>query len=197
MGKSLARYGALTRATIMLTLLACACAPDRGEGSEEAQPTSEAASQAAANATAEAASSAAPVKPDDRGVADPSTYISSVYARYAASDPPAPDNHPFSPDLRRLIDADRSEEQGGVGRLDFDYWIDGQDYEVEGVDVAAIPQSDPARQVIVARFSNMGTEVVNHFHFQKLGSRWFIEDVRNIAGPGGGWSLSGILKDES
>jgi hypothetical protein len=128
-----------------------------------------------------------------KGVADPVAYVRSIYDTYLASREPQDPSAAYSPALQALIEADRKEAGGEVGRLDFDPWINGQDWEIASVDVREEAASGGGR-IVVARFSNMGTRTENRFSFTRAGDKWLIDDIENVGGPADThWRLKQLL----
>ena len=130
-----------------------------------------------------------------RGVEDPRGFVENVYATAldGQGDPAA---NVYSDRLRALF-ADESSDAGGeIGRLDFDYWTSAQDYQVSNVRVTeeeVYGRSD--RRIVIASFLNYDVPVTNRFYFERVGGRWFLDDVRNVAAQAeGGWTLSLLLK---
>ncbi|HEX8667317.1 MAG TPA: DUF3828 domain-containing protein [Allosphingosinicella sp.] len=130
---------------------------------------------------------------NDKGVADPVAYVRSIYDSYLASRDPVDPSGAYSPGLQALIEKDREEAGGEVGRLDFDPWINGQDWEIASVDL----REEPARgggRTVVARFKNMDAATENRFSFVKAGDKWLIDDIENVGGPADThWRLRQIL----
>jgi hypothetical protein len=148
---------------------------------------------AAAPATAsEAAISEASAGP---GVKDPVAYVRSIYRQYETGSAPTDANFDYSPGLRALIAAAENEQKDEPGRLDFDFWIAGQDWVIKDLKISELPSSEKSR-VVVARFKNQSVPVLLHFHFIPQGGKWFLDDVENLAGPAENrWRLRKILTE--
>ena len=131
---------------------------------------------------------AAPTRIDD-----PLTFVRGVYAHYAnnKSTNYAPPNDIYTPRLQALIRDDRRRAKGEVGCLDFDFWVDGQDWSIKNVSVTAGPAAED-RQTIIAKFVNLDSPEEIQFDFRKIAGRWLLDDVHSRKASG--WTLSAILK---
>jgi hypothetical protein len=135
-----------------------------------------------------------------RGVDDPRAFVAATYAAYArrANDPPAEPAHAYSPRLRALFAGYERWARAHddlVGSLDFDWWVNAQDWEISGVAVTAGP-GGANRRTILARWTNYGRRDSSNFLFVRIGRRWYLDDVVN--GPGSqpdGWTLSALLRE--
>ena len=132
-------------------------------------------------------------------VDDPRAFVARTYAAYAraANDPPAEPHHAYSPRLRGLFAAygrwARAHDDL-VGSLDFDWWVNAQDWAIEGAAVTELP-AGRGRRTIVARWTNYGRTDSSRFLFVRIGSRWYLDDVVNGSGHGDdGWTLSALLR---
>ncbi|HYE46982.1 MAG TPA: hypothetical protein VEA44_14560 [Caulobacter sp.] len=140
--------------------------------------------------------------------AEPKVIVAEVYAALVKeqgrpTDDMGPGYNPpddiYAPALAKAFkdeDADRGDE---IGRLDFFYWVNGQDWELTGIEIEErTVWRRPDRRVVTVAFQNFGEENLLAFYFQKIGGRWLIDDVESIdvvEGEGGSdWTLSLILK---
>ena len=132
-------------------------------------------------------------------VGDPRAFVASTYARYAraANDPPAEPAHAYSPRLRALFAAYERWARAHddlVGALDFDWWVNAQDWEISDVAVTAGP-GGANRRTVLARWVNYGRADSSRFLFVRIGRRWYLDDVVNGTGGGDqGWTLSALLR---
>lgn len=134
-------------------------------------------------------------RPEGPGVRDPLGFVRAVYAGYAGNSAAAPPAYPTGAYSPRLAQAFEAAGADGAA-LDFNYWVNGQDWELSDVNVAEAPPPAPERRIILARFRNMGNPVVNRFEFIRAGERWQLDEV--VAEPQGdtpGWRLSELLED--
>ena len=106
----------------------------------------------------------------------------------------------FSPRLRSYFALEEQDAGDEVGRVDFNIFTGTQDGTIANVKVVAkdVEQAKAPRQVIVATFTNEGVPSEIRYYFEKIGDRWFLDD---ISSPGDGkpdgmppWTLSTVLK---
>jgi hypothetical protein len=85
----------------------------------------------------------------------------------------------FTPELAALYGADikEVEETGEIGRLDFDPFINGQDWVVDSVDVE-VQETGPETAIGEARFSNFDADSVVRYDLVKTADGWRIDDIR-------------------
>jgi hypothetical protein len=127
-------------------------------------------------------------------IADPVAFVKKNYQILAADKPTPDDPSIFTPRLKALFDLEKKDAGGEVGRLDFDYWTNGQDWKISNVAVTAVPvEGAKDREVVIATFHNIDRQDEIHFYFEKSGGRWLLDDVRAAKG-GEPWTLSLILK---
>jgi hypothetical protein len=125
---------------------------------------------------------------------DPVKFVSVLYAKMAAatSASPAPEDI-YTPRLASLFALEQKEAGGEVGRIDFDFWSNAQDWQLSGVKVSAVPvEGAKDREVVIAKFRNFGKRQEIHFYFEKTPSGWLLDDARSLEGET--WTLSLILK---
>ncbi len=115
---------------------------------------------------------------------------------------PLPERLPYS---KRLAAAFAAEEaridtyQEPIGRLDFDYVVDGQDaliteVEIKEYDVRGGIPADPDRKVVTAKFKNFGAPVSLSYYWVKEDGAWVVDEVVSDGSPDNrGWVLSLIL----
>lgn len=176
----------------MAALAAAGCsqaaAPNAANGTAvTAAPPAPAAAKAAAPAAAA------------RGVDDPRGFVERTYRNYMRG-PDAPIEWPafaYSDRLKALFDDyDRwqHQHQDEVGSLDFDWWINAQDWELSDVVVTDRPDGAD-RTTEIARFRNSGSAEEIHFLFVRQNGRWYLDDVVQGSGHGeDGWTLSALLR---
>ena len=122
---------------------------------------------------------------------DPVDLIVAIYATYRADN-----NQPGLPDvysrrLQDLLDADRKNTPAGeVGKVDWDVFIDGNDWQLSDVRVVRIAQTAKHAQVR-ARFNNHNEPCENLFDLVYERGRWRIDDIQSMRKPR--WVLSKIL----
>jgi hypothetical protein len=127
---------------------------------------------------------------------DPVKFVSGLYAKMAASSEKRPYAAPddiYTPRLASLFALDLREAGGEVGRMDFDFWSNAQDWQLSAVKVHAVPVDGAKdREVVVATFKNFGDAQELHFYFEKTKAGWLLDDARSLKGEA--WTLSLILK---
>lgn len=181
----------------VLAATVSACGSSTGDAQKNETPAP--AANVAAPASPASAAAPAPAESAERGVEDPRAFVESTYEAYNV-DPDAPPEEPafaYSERLRRLFEAYEDwarQHDDLVGSLDFDWWMNAQDWGPVEVQLAEEPEGAD-RRTIVARFSNYGTPVVNRFRFVREGERWYLDDVVNGDGAAEGWTLSQLLEE--
>ncbi len=131
---------------------------------------------------------------------DAKRLLETIYKTYAGKAADGLDFHGeakakryFSPDTVRLLARDRKEAKGEVGRLDFDPFINGQDWEVTTVAVAVeATGADTARGTV--RLTNIGKPQVVTHDLARTPNGWRIHDIR---WPGTKATLRSILSRPS
>ena len=125
---------------------------------------------------------------------DPKTVVTEDYKRYVAAQKgheySAPEDI-YTARLAKLIRDDRKKAHGEVGCLDFDFWVNGQDWELKDVAVTS-EDAGADRKAVIAKFLNTGDPQEVHFEFQRVAGRWLLDEVRSLKGEK--WTLSQILK---
>lgn len=126
----------------------------------------------------------------------PVAVITTIYKAYQ----PAPANGPniagvYSTRLQGLIDADaKSTPEGEVGKIDWDVFVNGQDWELSDLKIALVSENGD-RAEVSASFNNLGEPKEMLFDLAREGGRWLIDDVQSIK-PGERWTMSKILKGD-
>jgi hypothetical protein len=110
-------------------------------------------------------------------ITDPAAFVTEVY----------------TPRLEALFAADDRRRHGEVGCIDFVFWVNGQDWELNNVSVTSqdVP-GHPDRRLVIATFMSIGTPEEIHFDFQRIGGRWLLDDAQSLRGER--WTLSTLLK---
>ena len=135
-----------------------------------------------------------------RGVTDPRAFVAAQYVAYQtpATEPIQWPTYAFSDRLRSLFDAYDAwarQHEDLVGSLDFDWWVNAQDWILSNVQVSETARS-AERRTVSARFTNAGRSDEVRFLFVRQGERWFLDDAIEGTGSGdGGWTLSALLQE--
>jgi Protein of unknown function (DUF3828) len=121
--------------------------------------------------------------------------VEAIYAAYKAKnangvllDTDAAVRRYFEPKLAALIIKDRKEARGEVGKLDFDPFIDAQDWEIDTVNIA-IREVAPDKTSATVSFKNLGEPHSVVLDLVKLKAGWRIADIT--------WDRKHALGDET
>ena len=137
------------------------------------------------------ASSAAAGSAHAQAAADPVELIVAIYETYLADNdsPGLPDV--YSRRLQGLLDAEQKNTPAGEsGKVDWDVFIDGNDWVLSDVGIARVMQSGKHAQVR-ARFKNHNSPREILFDLVEEGGLWRIDEVQSLRKPR--WILSKIL----
>jgi hypothetical protein len=122
---------------------------------------------------------------------DPVSLIKAIYKTYETDDPGLP--HVYSKRLQALVEKDERETpEGEVGRIDWDVFIDGQDWRLTGLNIALVAKS-AARAQVRARFKNFDHPCDMLFDLVLEDGHWRIDEVTKTLKPR--WTMSKILTD--
>src|ERR1700722_15956512 len=99
---------------------------------------------------------------------DPVKFVSGLYAKLAAPNSVAAPDDIYTPRLAGLFALESKDAGGEVGRMDFDFWTNAQDWDLSGVKVTGQPvEGAKDREVVIARFKNFHKPEEIHFYFEK------------------------------
>jgi hypothetical protein len=121
---------------------------------------------------------------------DAVTLITAIYKTYETDQAELP--HVFSKRLQALIDKDEKEAQGGVGRIGWDVFIDGQDWKLTELKITPVSQTSSQAQVR-ATFKNFDKPSDLLFDLVLEDGHWRIDDIQKTLKPR--WTMSKILTD--
>ena len=126
---------------------------------------------------------------------DPKAIVTAMYAQMVKTkDYNLPDGT-YTARLAKLFADDTADggRGGGVGRLDWDPWVNGQDFEIKDVKVTArADEFRKDRQIVEVNMIDFGKPMRVYFYFERVAGGWQIDDIR---WPGkDGWTLSLVLK---
>lgn len=123
----------------------------------------------------------------------PDALLQAFYARYLAADADFSDDGAFrSSGLQALYDADaEATPDGEMGALDFDPFIDGQDWEITDLQIGAAGIAGDYASADVT-FKNFGEERTLSYDMVKEDGGWKIDDVASKT-PGNEYRLSEIF----
>jgi len=122
----------------------------------------------------------------------PKALLNSIYESYSTDSFPEDGEEIYSARLKRLFAADRERTpEGEVGALDFDPFVNGQDYDLSDLII-----EEPAVAGDIAsstvRFVNLGEKNVLVISMVRETDGWKVDDVESIEGEVQ-WKLSEIL----
>jgi hypothetical protein len=122
---------------------------------------------------------------------DPVSLIKAIYKTYE-EDKPQP-KHIYSKRLQALIDKDEKETpEGMVGRIDWDVFVDGQDWKLTELNITLVSKSADKAQVR-ATFKNFDHASNMLFDLVREDGHWRVDDVTKTLPPR--WTMSKILLD--
>jgi len=123
---------------------------------------------------------------------DPLSLIEAIYKTYQTDNPGLP--HIYSKRLHALIDKDEKETpESMVGRIDWDVFVDGQDWKLTELKIALVSKSADKAQVR-ATFKNFGEPSNQLFDLVREDGHWRIDDITKTLPPR--WTMSKILLDD-
>ena len=126
-------------------------------------------------------------------IADPTTFVRTTYQKLAKDQNYAPPEDIYTPRLAALIALEKKEAGGEVGRIDFEFWTNAQDWSLKDVKVSGEPvEGTKDREVVTAKFKNIDRNEEIHFYFEKTKTGWQLDDASSASKDG--WTLSLILK---
>jgi hypothetical protein len=124
---------------------------------------------------------------------DPVSLIKAIYATYTSDNDNPGLPHIYSKRLQALIDKDEKETpEGMVGRIDWDVFIDGQDWKLTELNIALVSKTADKAQVR-ATFKNFGEPSNMLFDLVREEGHWRVDDVTKTLPPR--WTMSKILLD--
>ena len=129
----------------------------------------------------------------DRPITDPEAFVRDSYEALIDGGMPPEWGAPFYTERMLALFAENEAlmQQDGYGRLDFGFWVNGQDWDITSVAVSSRDVIGTAdRRVVTAEFTNFGEPQTLNFHFERTDGSWRLDDVSSA----GGWTLSLILK---
>jgi hypothetical protein len=112
---------------------------------------------------------------------DPVSLITAIYATYQDNKPGLPDI--YSHRLQSLVDKDLKETpEGMVGRIDWDVFVDGQDWQLSDLKIALVSKSATRAQVR-ATFKNFDQPSDMLFDLVLEDGHWRIDDIQKTLKP--------------
>ena len=121
----------------------------------------------------------------------PVVFVTEVLRHFVGRHSYEPPEDIYTPRLAKFIHDDEKQATGEVGCLDFVFWVNGQDWTITKLNVTGGPASQD-REMVIARFLNIGTAEEIHFDFRQIGGRWLLDEVHSIKNTP--WTLSELLR---
>jgi hypothetical protein len=129
---------------------------------------------------------------DAQAVTEPAAMITAIYKEYQGQGEPKLAKGVYSGRLEKLMRADkRRTPKGEVGRLDFDVFINGQDWDIKDLKITETERRGN-RAVVQATFVNFDQPQEIAFELVQQSKRWQIDEVTSRKKPR--WTLSKILQ---
>ena len=123
---------------------------------------------------------------------DPVSLITAIYQAYLDNTPALDDI--YSKRLQALLDKDAQETpEGMVGRIDWDVFVDGQDFDLSALKIVPVSQ-DGSKAQIRATFIKMGEQRNMLFDLVREDGHWRIDEIAATLPPR--WFMSKILADD-
>jgi hypothetical protein len=128
---------------------------------------------------------------------DPVALIKAIYKTYTDIGPGQPGTpglpHTYSKRLQALIDKDATETpEGMAGRIDWDVFVDGQDWQLTDLDIKEVSRGN-AEAEVRATFKNFGEPRDMLFDLVRENGHWRIDEIEETLKPR--WAMSKILSD--
>ncbi|HUA19168.1 MAG TPA: hypothetical protein VMB25_10525 [Bryobacteraceae bacterium] len=122
---------------------------------------------------------------------DPKAFVTEVYKQLMAKSSYEPPTDIYTPRLAKLFREDEKRAKGEVGCLEFNFWVNGQDFKISRLAITS-EEPGPDRKTVIAKFRNIDRREEIHFDFRRNAGRWMLDDVHSLLGDK--WTLSQILK---
>ena len=123
--------------------------------------------------------------------ADPVKLITAIYQTYTIDNTPVV-RDVYSRRLQALLDTDaKNTPPGDAGTIDWDVFVDGNNWELSHLRIALVARSDSAATV-QASFDNFGKPRRQLFALIREQGEWRIDDISSMR-KGARWTMSKIL----
>jgi hypothetical protein len=122
--------------------------------------------------------------------AEPAPTITAIYKQYQGKGDPKVSKGAYTARLQKLMAADEKQAKGEVGRLDFDPFVNGQDWEIKKLVVTETGRKGD-RATVRATFVNIDEPQDIEFQLVRGQQRWLIDEITSRRKPR--WTLSKIL----
>src|SRR5258708_5273461 len=109
---------------------------------------------------------------------DPKTFVTEVYRRIVAAQSThssyTPPDGIYTPRLEKLLRDDERKAKGEVGCLDFDFWVNGQDWTITHLTITSVDNGQE-RKTVISKFLNLGDPQEIHFDFRRNAGHWLLD----------------------
>lgn len=125
----------------------------------------------------------------------PKALLEHAYQPYATGDFSEDVTQLYSRDLRELFaEAQARGNEDEVGPVDFDVFVNGQDYQLTDL-VIADPEISGDTATEAVTFRNFNEPQSLKFYLVRQEDGWRIDDIESLL-PTDGWRLSALLADD-
>lgn len=119
---------------------------------------------------------------------DPKELVEAFYAPYLEADfdtfieMKKDEDSFFSAGLLALYEQDRADAErlGGIARIDFDPWVNGQDFQLTDLFIGDGELTSDTTATVPVDFKNMGEENNSWVYVVKEADGWKIDDIENF-----------------
>ena len=127
-----------------------------------------------------------------QNASDPLALITDIYKSYTTENDVPGYEGVYSKRLQALVDSDGPDApDGDGGKIDWDVFVNGNDWQVSKLSIALVSKSATRAQVR-ARFFNFKEQQDQLFDLIVEDGRWVIDEVRATQ-KGNRWTMSKIL----
>jgi hypothetical protein len=125
-----------------------------------------------------------------QNAADPVAFVRAIYRGYEQDKPTVWFERPYAPGLKQLVAQDQKRAETDGPRIDWDPFINGQDWKIADLAVTLVSRAGD-RAVVEARFTNLGHPEDLRYTLVNASGHWLIGDLENLVKPR--WTMSKIL----
>jgi hypothetical protein len=123
---------------------------------------------------------------------DPVALITDIYKTYQGDTAYPSYANPYSRRMQALIDADeKATPKGDAGTIDWDVFVNGNDWDIKNLTIALISKSAAHAQVREQFISFKPHDIL--FDLVREHGRWFIDDISETRVGSNRWTMSKIL----
>jgi hypothetical protein len=123
---------------------------------------------------------------------DPVVLITDIYKTYQGDAAHPSYANPYSRRLQALLDADeKATPKGDAGTIDWDVFVNGNDWDIKNLIIALVSKSTTHAQVRAQFISFKPHDIL--FDLVREDGRWFIDDISETKVGSNRWTMSKIL----